>query len=190
MAKNKPRFIRRKGKIIPIGVKKKKKSKGKEIAKGAAISAAGVATAFGAGKITGKALKKAERTSQIAFRFASEKSDFLPKRFKGSASRAFGSAGRGLKLSKSFSAGGQVLGGALISKGVRDVLKQFGIKSDSIESSIAAEAGSQTAAAIISRQVKKKLKVTSRIRIPTGVKDLGKSLAARFFLKRQLRFRF
>ena len=179
------RFVRIRGRIVPIRPKKDKHLK----IKGAALITSGAALSFITGKITGKALKKAERESLASFRFIKEQTDFLPKRFRGSPSFGFGRARTRLRFARGSRLLGQLIGGALISQGLQKGLGSFGISANSLEANIATEVGSQAAAAIIARQVDRKLKIPTKFSVPKGVKSFGKLIAKRF-IARKFRVKF
>lgn len=174
------RFIRRRGRIIPIKVKKSSERK----RKAASFAAAGLIASLGAGFASGFKEKKAFKTKQIAFSFMSEGITALPKSLK--RSRVLGLQ----KSAKKFSLGGQLLGGALLSQAIQQGLKSQGFESDDLIVPVGAEVGSQLAAGLIARQARKSkggkfFAGTSRAKI----KQVGKTIVKRFFSK-QLRFKF
>jgi hypothetical protein len=194
------RFIRKNGRVIPIRVKgsfkPKKQKKPKPMAKetkfalqSAGFTLAGIASSLFAGKKQVKTLKRAERTSQQTFRFVQEKTDYLPTGIK-SPSEGFIKARKQLRRSRAFGIGGQVIGGALLSQGVQRALRSQGVEIDNPVIDVGAEAGSQVASALISREAKKMMGIRPKfsVKVPNSIKIVGKDIATRF-IKRQLRLK-
>lgn len=196
----KRRFVRINGKVVPIGGKKdprsekpkkrdtaKKKKSTNQATKSALFSFSGIAASIGAGIFASNNIKKANRGQQQAFTFLKEGKtpDFLNKNVALSKRKA-----------KRFTLGGQLLGGALLSQGIQRGLKAAGVENDSLAIDIGAEAGSQAAAELLTRSVRKGqgdqfFKGTKRgalnkaARLTTqATKELAKRL-----LSRQLRFK-
>jgi len=200
MAEKDIRFIRKKGRIIPIRISKKNRGfsrqkrtairtkKKKLLQSSALFSLSGIGASVLAGQQFGKAIKRAERISKATFRFAMEKSEFLPKRAK-SIGGGFRLADKKLLTAKRATMTGQFIGGALLSQGVQRALRATGFESDSVALSAGSEIGSQIAAVLIARSAAKKLKIRApRIKIPSSLKQKFKDLGSRF-IKRQFRFK-
>lgn len=201
MSNENVRFIRKNGRVIPIRVKggfkkPKKQSRPKPMAKetkfalqSAAFGVAGVGASLFAGKRQRLAFKKAERVSQQSFRFAMEKTDYLPRGVK-TPGEGFVKARKFLRRSKMFGVGGQIAGGALLSQAVQRGLRSQGVEIDNPIIDVGAEAGSQVASYLISKESQKFLNQKKKfsVKVPNSLKRLAKDVGTRF-IKKQLRLK-
>lgn len=170
------KFIRRRGKIIPIRSKKRKE----EVKKSAAFITSGVATSFLAGKLSGESGRKAKFRGQMVMPFMQETSGAIPKTLKKK------NIDKLRKLSIKSSSLGKFLGGFLIGEGIE---KGIGNREDSIGKELISQAGGQISAQIISSQRRKAFGIRSSFKMPTAVKKISKDLASKF-VKKQLRLKF
>ncbi len=191
------RFVRIKGRVVPIKIKghesfkPKKQKKPKKMAKetkfalqSAGFTVAGLTTSIGAGALSLKKLKQAKFGKQMAFDLMGEVGGAIPESVKRASNI------KRLKRARHFSSAGQLLGGALLSQAVQIGLRSQGVEIDSPFIDVGAEAGSQIASHLIARQSSKLLKQKKKfhIKIPTAFTRLAKDFGTRF-IKRQLRFR-
>lgn len=196
MKNEKIRFVRIKGRVVPIKVKAdsfkpKRQVKPKKMSKetkfalqSSAFTVAGLATSIGAGKLSSKKFKQARHGKQMAFDLMGEAGGVIPEKIKQKAIL------QKIKRAKQFSSAGQVLGGALLSQAVQRGLRSQGIEIDSPIIDVGAEAGSQVASHLIARQSSKMLKQKKKfhIKVPSAFTRLAKDFGTRF-IKKQLRLK-
>ena len=137
--------------------------------------AGGVASASAIGFGVGKIAKSAENLSKRTFDYITEKSDELPKNVK-SPALGLAKAKRRLQIAKRFSSAGTFLSGALLSRGIKQKLKEEGFKEDSIELSLGIEAGSHIATQIVAKAAQKSFGIKTSFKLPSTVKTVAFSI--------------
>lgn len=140
----KPRFIRKNGRIIPIFSKDPKKDKGaKQIAAGAVV-------AGGGGLIAGIKIRKADSMHQQVFDFFEEKKGVkLPKGVQ-SIEQGFHKANMKLRFSKRLAFGARLAASALVFTGIANVLHD---EKDSDLKSMVKVGGAAVASELVSRGI-------------------------------------
>jgi hypothetical protein len=203
MENQKVKFVRIKGRVVPIKVKgsfnPKKQKKPKPMAKetkfalqSAGFTIAGLGASIASGRKSTSLFKRADKIHQMSFDFAMDKNfSRLPKGIK-SSSEGMIKAGKMIKRSKQLRSLGQIAGGAMLSQGVQRALRSQGIEIDNPVIDVGAEAGSQLASHLIARESRKAFgsaKKKFSVKMPSGLSKVAKDIGTRF-IKKQLRFKF
>jgi hypothetical protein len=203
---NEVRFIRKGGRVIPIRVKpndtKPKKNKkpkkaqkfyDKPSVQFGIFSTAGLGISALGGRLAGRTLRSAEKTSQMSFDYLLEKKGSkLPKGIK-SVGEGFQKARKQQNFSIKKRAIFKIGGAAALSLGFTKGFEALGYD----KPTLAQEASRETSALLASHLVMKgfeegftgaKSKRKFSVKIPDSLKKVAKDLSTRF-IKKQMRFK-
>lgn len=173
MDRNEVKFVRIKGRVVPIRQKKHEK----ERKQGAALLGLGLATSGIGGYIAGKNLRKADKYSQMTFDFMEERRGAkLPKGVK-DIFDGFKKSRKKLNMASKISKGSRLVGTGLTFVGIERLLRN---EKDSGTKEAAKIFGAAVAADMANRSFLKGARIKARVSSGKSLRA-GKELFKAFF---------